>query len=224
MNKGKGRRILIIVTSHDRIEADHPTGLWFEEFAVPHGRFKSAGFDVTVASPLGGAAPVDPRSEPKEDARKMWADARRVLQNTVPIPTVNAADFDALFLPGGHGTMFDLPQNAVLREMIGEMAASGKIISAVCHGPAAFAGVTLRDGTPMVAGKTMTSFTDDEERAAGLDGKMPFMLETRMRELGARFVPRPNWSDHVECDGNLITGQNPQSSESVAAAVMAALR
>jgi putative intracellular protease/amidase len=213
-------KILIVVTSHDKIDEAHRTGLWLEEFAVPYNEFKRAGYEVTVASTKGGASPLDPSSD---KAEAEWAEARKVLQNTLPLSKVNAKDFDGIFMPGGHGTMFDLPDNTYLQKLIGDFAANGKIVAAVCHGPAALVNVTLPDGAPLVSGKTITAFTDDEERASKLDHLMPFLLETRLKDQGADFVVEPNWSDHVERDGKLITGQNPQSSLSVAKAVIEAL-
>ena len=128
--------------------------------------------------------------------------------------------FDVIFLPGGHGTMFDLPDNQKLQELLRDFYEGDKIVAAVCHGPAGLVGATLSNGQPLVAGKTVTSFTDDEERATALDRFMPFLLETRLRELGANFVTASNWSNHVEIDGKLITGQNSQSTISVAKEVI----
>jgi putative intracellular protease/amidase len=217
------RRILMVVTGHDRIDDEHRTGIWFEEFAVPYQAFKEQGWQITVASPRGGSVPVDPRSEPKEEEAQKYAEARAQLQNTRPLAGLNAADYDAIFLPGGHGVMFDLAEDTTLHRLLGDFEGQGKVIAAVCHGPAGLVGARRADGQPLVAGKTITAFTDEEERATGLDKFMPFLLETRLRELGANFVTRPNWSDHVERDGRLITGQNPQSSASIARAVIEAL-
>ncbi len=218
------KRILIVVTSHDHIDAAHPTGLWFEEFAIPYKQFISQGFEITIASPRGGSVPIDPRSEPKPEEVEQTAQARSVLRQTQTLSEVRATNFDAIFLPGGHGTMFDLPENTTLQHLLGDFANADKVIAAVCHGPAGLVGARLANGTPLVAGKTITAFTDNEERAAELDHSMPFLLESRLRELGGRFVVQPNWSDHVERDGKLITGQNPQSSGSVARAVIEALQ
>jgi putative intracellular protease/amidase len=217
------RRILMVVTGHNRIDDEHRTGIWFEEFAVPYQAFKEQGWQITVASPRGGSVPVDPRSEPKEEEAQKYAEARAQLQNTRPLAGLNAADYDAIFLPGGHGVMFDLTEDTTLHRLLGDFESQGKVIAAVCHGPAGLVGARRADGQPLVAGKTITAFTDEEERATGLDKFMPFLLETRLRELGANFVTRPNWSDHVERDGLLITGQNPQSSASIARAVIEAL-
>lgn len=216
-------KILIVVTSHSRIDDEHLTGLWLEEFATPYNEFRANGHEIVVASPQGGAAPIDPRSVATLEQASDWAEASARLQNTLPLNAVSSQDFAAIFLPGGHGTMFDLPENPELAQLLSEFAEQGKIIAAVCHGPAGLVNAKLADGTPLVAGKTITAFTNEEERAAQMDALMPFLLEDRLRELGGQFVVTPNWSDHVEQAGQLITGQNPQSSQSVARAIHNAL-
>ncbi len=217
-------RILMVVTSHDHIvDSTHPTGVWFEEFAIPYLAFHTQGALVTVASPRGGSVPIDPRSETNVVWDESLTAVSLALQNTLALEQVPAEGFDAIFLPGGHGTMFDLPGNIFLQKILADFASANKVIGAACHGPAGFVGVHLANGKPLVAGKIITAFTNEEERAAGLDALMPFLLETRLRELGGYVVVRPNWEDHVECDGKLITGQNPQSSRSVAQAVIDAL-
>lgn len=216
-------KVLMVVTSHDNIEQTQPTGLWLEEFAVPYNEFRANGIQVVVASIQGGRAPVDPRSKPTPQQEKLWGDAITALSNTMPIAAASPMDYDAVFLPGGHGTMFDLPRSTHLTNILEQMAAD-KIVAAVCHGPAAFVTAPGTDRKSIVSGKTITSFTDAEELAAGMETKMPFLLESTLRRLGAKFVAKPNWSDHVEIDGNLITGQNPQSSLSTARAVIVALR
>ncbi|GMA51246.1 hypothetical protein GCM10025857_26030 [Alicyclobacillus contaminans] len=216
------KAVLMVVTSADKIDDTLRTGLWLSEFAEPYTEFVAQGYRVTVASIKGGSAPIDPRSLDNE-TEKRWPDAIAVLKDTVPITQVRAEDFDAIFLPGGHGTMFDLPTNPELQSLIRQFAETGKVIAAVCHGPAGLVGVTLTNGEPLVKGKRVTSFTNDEERAVQLDDKVPFLLEDRLRELGAAFIGQPLWSDHVVQDGNLITGQNPQSGISTAKAVIKAL-
>jgi putative intracellular protease/amidase len=135
----------------------------------------------------------------------------------------DAEGFDAVFLPGGHGTMFDFPDNETLQYVIQQFAENHKVVSAVCHGPAGLVNVTLKDGTPLVKGKVVTAFTDEEEREMELDRHMPFLLESKLREKGADFQTGPKWTDHSVRDGNLITGQNPQSSKSTAEKVVEAL-
>jgi len=217
-----GRRVLMVVTNHPEITHDHPTGIWLPEFTEPYTLFCQAGYDVTVASLQGGRAPIDPRSLP-ETADEETSVAMKELENTLPLRDVDTAQFDAIFLPGGHGTMYDLPASGELASVLRSFYESGRVIAAVCHGPAGLLGATLADGSPLVRGKRVTGFTNEEERAVGLDTLMPFLLEDRLRELGAIFVGAPPWSDHIERDGLLITGQNPQSSVSAARAVIEAL-
>lgn len=216
-------KILIIVTGHSEIDAQHPTGLWYDEYAAPYAAFRREGFDVVTASLRGGATPVDPRSLEgvKADDAVMHA-----LENTVTLQQAgDAYQYDAVFLPGGHGTMFDLAKSQPLKALVSELDAQGKIVAAVCHGPAAFVDA-IRAAQPrtLVDGRRITCFTDAEERATKLDALMPFLLASKLRSQGANVVEGPDWSDHVEVDGNWVTGQNPQSSESAARAVIEALR
>ncbi|UPT60250.1 type 1 glutamine amidotransferase domain-containing protein [Geobacillus thermoleovorans] len=215
------KRVLMVVTNHTTITHDHKTGLWLEEFAVPYLVFKEKGYDVKVASIQGGEVPLDPRSINEKDPS--WAEAEAVLKNTTRLSKDDAHGFDAIFLPGGHGTMFDFPDNETLQYVLQQFAEDGRIIAAVCHGPSGLVNATYKDGTPIVKGKTITSFTDEEEREVGLDVHMPFLLESTLRLRGANFVRGEKWTDFSVRDGNLITGQNPQSSRSTAEKVVAAL-
>ncbi len=216
-------KVLMVVTSHDKIDAQHLTGLWLEEFAVPYLAFRQVGYEVTVASTRGGAVPLDPNSKPTPEQERAWAEASQVLQKTLPLAQVDATPYDAVFLPGGHGTMFDLPDNSDLQKILTAYQQEGKIIAAVCHGPAGFVHAKRQDGQPLVAGRRITAFTDAEEREVKLDKAMPFLLESTLRAEGAELKVAPNWADHIEEDGNLITGQNPQSSGSTAQAVIRAI-
>lgn len=216
------KNILMIVTNHDQIDAEHPTGLWFEEFAVPYQLFREKGYVVTVASLKGGQTPIDPRSLPDAEQAEAHAEALQALKETQPLSSVNAENYDAVFFPGGHGTMYDLPSPEIGR-IVSQFADAEKVVAAVCHGPAALVEAKNSDGTPLVQGRKVTGFTNAEEQAVELDKLMPFLLESRLRELGAEFDAASNWSDHVIVDGKLITGQNPQSSGSAAKAVIEAL-
>lgn len=215
------RNVLMVVTSHDRIAPDHPTGIWLSEFTEPYDLFRAAGYNIAVASVRGGAAPVDPRSLPAEGSAPPGV--RAALEKTLPLRDVDVAAYDAVFLPGGHGTMYDLPESEELAHLLAFFYETSRIIAAVCYGPAGLIGARLSDGSPLVRGKRLTAFTNEEEKETGLDRFMPFLLEDRLRSLGAAFVPAPKWSDHVERDGFLITGQNPQSSKSAAQAIIEAL-
>jgi putative intracellular protease/amidase len=216
-------KILFVVTSHGEIDSEHKTGLWLEEYTIPYDAFRAAGFEVVTASPHGGAAPVDPRSR---EGAKGSDEAQAALQDTrTLLEAGDAREYSAIFIPGGHGTMFDLAHYLPLQTLLSEFDAQGKIIAAVCHGPAAFVGA-IRAGEPktLVSGRTITCFTDSEERSAGLDTLMPFLLASKLREQGANVIEGDDWADHVEVDGTWITGQNPQSSASVAKAVIDALK
>lgn len=218
-------KVLVVTTSHDRFEGanPHPTGVWLEEFAVPYIELMKHGVELAIASPKGGEMPIDPRSAPTPELEQRWHTAIEAAKNTGKLAEMRSEDFDAIFIPGGHGPMFDLPENPDLQRLLQEFHAAGKIIAAVCHGPAGLVNATLADGTPLVKGKVLTSYTYSEEVAAKLDQEVPFILEHRLRELGAEFIPGKNKADHVEHDGNLITGQNPNSSSSIARTLVAAL-
>jgi len=217
--------VLMIVTSHDRIDETHPTGLWFEEFAVPYTKFRRAGYSVTVTSPRGGDTPIDPNSLEGYQATPEDEEAKAALRGTRRLDAgITADDFDAVFLPGGHGTMFDLPDNPEVQRLIREFAQADKVIASVCHGPACLVGVMIGENVPFVRGRRVTAFTDSEERAVQLDQAMPFLLEQRLREQGAEFATAADWADNIVVDGKLVTGQNPQSSGSAADAVIGLLR
>lgn len=217
------KKILMIVTSCGESTSGKKTGIWLEEYAIPYLLFKTAGLDVTVASVKGGEAPLDPRSVPDGGADKQWDDVVSILKSTLSVDSINPTEYDAVFFPGGHGTMFDLPNNATIASILEHFYINRKTIAAVCHGPACFIGATVGEGKPLVSGHTITAFTNEEEVAAGLDKEMPFLLETALVKEQANFQKASEWSDHIETDALLITGQNPQSSESVAQAVINSL-
>lgn len=218
-------KILIVTTSHDRFEGanPHPTGVWLEEFALPYLEFAANGVEMTIASPKGGAMPIDPRSLPTPAQETAWHSAIAASQQTIELSAVNSTEFDAIFLPGGHGPMFDLPDNRDLQQLLREFHEAGKIVAAVCHGSVGLVGATLSDGTPLVKDRVLTAYTYSEEVAAKLDKEVPFILEQRLRELGAIFRAGENKANHIERDGNLITGQNPASSASIAREIVTAL-
>lgn len=216
------RHILMVVTSADRLLNGEPTGLWLEEFAIPYKIFTDAGCRVRVASPEGGVTPLDPRS--LAESRPEWEPARLALDDTELLDAhFSARDFDAIFLPGGHGAVFDLPGHPVLGRLLGEFEAQGKIWSAVCHGPSAFVGALRQDGLPLVEGRQLTAFSDAEEISMGLEDAVPFLLESTLRELGALVEVGESFAPHVVRDCNLVTGQNPASSELAARRVLEAL-
>lgn len=224
-------RILMIVTANDRMgDSDAPTGIWAEELAVPYYALTDAGAEVVLASPAGGRAPIDPRSiKPRGEnnavIERFLADAalQALIANTPCAADFDASTFDAVFFPGGHGTMWDLPVDAGVQRAVERAWSSGGLVASVCHGAAGLVSARLPDGTPLVKGRRVNSFTDAEEVAVGLDKVVPFMLESRLRELGAHFEGAADWQPFAIRDGQLITGQNPQSSALVAEKLLAAL-
>lgn len=217
-------RALFVTTSANQLAPDHPTGLWLEEFAVPYMAAVEAGIAVTVASPRGGAVPLDPKTEPNEKQQKEWAPALASLRSSVTLDAVKDQTFDAVFIPGGHGPMVDLANDATLHALVARHDAAGKLIAAVCHGPAALVNAKTATGQPFLKGRRATGFTDTEERLVGLHDVVPFLLEDSMKSAGADFHSAllPMLS-HVEHDGNLLTGQNPHSSAALAKRMVEAL-
>jgi putative intracellular protease/amidase len=225
-------KILIVTTSHNRLgDTGQPTGLWLEELATPYYMLTDAGAEVTLASIKGGAIPIDPKSREPDggvpaSVERFLTDPKAVAaaKATRNIAEINAASYDAIFLPGGHGTMWDLPQSGALARAVGSAIEAGRIVAAVCHGPAGFVSAKSTGGHPAVEGKRVSAFTDSEEKAAGLKDVVPFLLETRLRALGAQFEKGPDFQPFAVRDGNLITVQNPASSEKVAELVLEALK
>lgn len=224
-------RVLMIVTSNARMgDTGKPTGLWAEELASPYYVLADAGVDVTLASPAGGAAPIDPgsvkpRGESDAVVERFLSDGglQAKLAQTPKASAFDGAQFDAIFFPGGHGTMWDLPSDAGVTQAVGRAFAAGKWIASVCHGAAGLVTARRPDGQSVVRGLRVNSFTDEEERAVGLQTVVPFLLESRLRELGGRFEGGAPWQPFAIRDGLLITGQNPQSSHRVAALLLEAL-
>ncbi len=226
-------RILMIATSADRMTpGTEPTGVWLEELTTPYYAFRDAGAQVTLASIKGGAIPVDLRSvnaDGENDAsveRYLKDEAlKSEVANTPSFASIVDADaFDAVFLPGGHGTMFDYPGSEELARLVERFDREGRIVAAVCHGPAGLVSAKKPDGTPFVAGRRVAAFTDSEERAVGLEQAVPFLLETRMKELGANHEAGPDFQPFALRDGNLVTGQNPASATRTAELVLEALK
>jgi putative intracellular protease/amidase len=216
--------VLIVTTSCNMLAPDHPTGLWLEEFAVPFTAFSEAGASIRVVSPKGGAVPIDPKTAPTEKDREKWPAALQALTSTGRLAEVAADRFDAVFIPGGHGPMMDLVNDQELQRLLAAFDRDGKMVAAVCHGPAALLNVRNAAGEPLVKGRKVTGFTNVEERLVMLHSVVPFLLEDALKERGANFESAllPFFC-HVVRDDNLITGQNPASSTKIAEELLAAL-
>lgn len=201
----------------------HPTGYWAEELLTPYRRFTDAGHDVTVATP-GGVVPTPDAGSLGDDPELASALAAiPELATPVDLADVDPSAFDAVFYPGGHGPMEDLATDVASGIVITTTLDAGRPLGVVCHGAAALLAATREDGTSGVAGRRVTAFSDAEERQAGLADRAPFLVESRLREVGADVDVADAWSDHVVVDGALVSGQNPQSSGSVADALLARL-
>jgi putative intracellular protease/amidase len=221
-------KILMVLTSHDQLgTTGRKTGFWLEEFAAPYYVFKDANAEITIASPKGGQPPLDPKSdEPDfqtEATRRFKTDsaAQAALANSLKLADVSADDFDAVFYPGGHGPLWDLTGDRDSIALIETMFEAGKTVAAVCHAPAVLRLTEAADGSPLVEGKAVTGFSNSEEATVELTDVVPFLLEHELQMLGANYSKSSDWHPYVVTDGNLITGQNPASSEAVAQALLA---
>ena len=224
------KKVLIVLTSHDKLgDTGAKTGFWLEEFAAPYYALKDAGVVLTLASPLGGQPPIDPKSDDAGSQTeatlrfKTDTSAQGLLASTLKLKDVSAADFDAVFYPGGHGPLWDLAEDATSIALIETMLKAGKPVAAVCHAPGVLRHPKGADGQSVVKGKKVTGFTNTEEEAAGLTAVVPFLVEDMLTQNGGVYSKAADWHPHVETDGLLITGQNPASSEPVAKALLAAL-
>lgn len=220
----------MILTSHDKLgNTGEKTGFWLEEFASPYYLFNDAGIELTLASPLGGQPPLDPKSNAPDfhtDATHRFGDdaeAQAILASTKKLSTVNASDFDTVFYPGGHGPLWDLVEDASSIALIETMLTAGKPVAAVCHAPAVFRHPKSVDGKSIVENKSVTGFSNTEEAAVGLTDIVPFLVEDMLVNNGANYSKGEDWNPYVLTDGLIITGQNPASSEPTAQALLDAL-
>ena len=223
-------KMLMVLTSHDKLgNTGEKTGFWLEEFAAPYYVFKDAGAEITLASPLGGQPPLDPRSDAPdfqtESTERFKADsaAQSLLASTHKLVEISSQDFDAVFYPGGHGPLWDLAEDVSSIALIEEMLTAGKPVATVCHAPAVLRNPKTSGGTPVVQGKKVTGFSNTEEEASGLTHVVPFLVEDMLEQNGANYSKGEDWQSHVVTDGMLITGQNPASSEPAAKALLAKL-
>jgi putative intracellular protease/amidase len=224
-------KVLIVLTSHSQLgNSGKKTGFWIEEFAAPYYIFFDAGATITLASPKGGQPPVDPQSKEPEnetaDTIRFRADdaLQHLLANTKKLADVDAADFDGVFYPGGHGPLWDLTNDTDSIRLIETFLKNNKPVAAVCHAPAVLLNVHDETDTPMLKGKSVTGFSNSEEEAVQLTDIVPFLLEDELQKKGAIYSSAADWSVHVMTDGLLITGQNPASSAAAAKVLLDMLK
>lgn len=223
------KRVLIVLTSHSELfGTGRKTGFWFEEMATPYYAFKQAGAEVTLTSLRGGHPPVDPKSDddaiPSVKRFKQDAAAMEQLRHTQPLARLKTELFDAVFLAGGHGALWDFADNGTLNALLQGMLEAKKPVAAVCHAPQALLALKNAQGLPLMQGRRVTAFTRAEEKAAGLDQAVPRYLDAEFKEQKATFSAAAPFQPHVVQDGLVITGQNPASSAAAAAALLKAMR
>lgn len=218
--------ILFVLTSHTvKGASGEPTGYYLSEVTHPLAQLDSAGFAVEFASIAGGEPPVDGLNMCDPVNARYWNDEnfRAATRRTRRVSDINADHYSGVFFAGGHGTMWDFPDNPHVQRIARDVYEAGGLVAAVCHGPSALVNVKLSDDSYLVSGKHVAAFTDDEERAVKLDHVVPFLLASKLQERGALHRHATNWTAQVVVDGRLITGQNPQSANGVGAALREAL-
>ena len=225
------KKVLFVLTSHEDLgNTGHKTGFWIEEFAAPYYLLKDKGVEITIASPKGGQPPIDPNSAAENaatDATKRFdndAATQAILAKTLILADVKEADYDAVFYPGGHGPLWDLSEDKNSIALIEAFYANNKPVAAVCHAPAVFKNTKGADGKPLVNGKKVTGFTNSEEEAVQLTDIVPFLVEDMLQANGGIYSKIGDWEPYAVEDGNLITGQNPASSEKVAEILLEKLK
>lgn len=210
-------KILFVVTSHSAMgDTGRKTGYWLSEVTHPWSVLADR-FDIDVVSPQGGRPPVDGFDLSDPINRKYWdsPEWQDIMSRTKTPDQVTPSDYKAVFYAGGHGAMWDFPDNVRLAQIAAAIYEAGGYVAAVCHGPAGLLNIKLSDGTPLIQGKRLDSFTNEEERANGTADVVPFLLQSQLEQRGCIFDEMAPWSDHVVTDGRLVTGQNPQSALSL---------
>jgi putative intracellular protease/amidase len=213
------KKILMVLTSHDELgDTGKKTGFWVEEFAAPYYAFIDAGVEVTLATPKGGQAPIDPTSTLEDfqtSATERFdgdKEAQAKIATTVKLSSLNEAVFDGVFYPGGHGPLWDLTDNTDSITLIESFLKAGKAVATVCHASAALLNVKLASGEFAIKGKAVTGFTNSEEEAVQLTQVVPFLLEDELIKRGGEYQKAEDWHAFAVQDGLIITGQNPASS------------
>jgi putative intracellular protease/amidase len=227
----KMKNVLFVLTSHEDLGTTGlKTGFWIEEFAAPYYLLKDKGIEITLASPKGGQAPIDPKSNEPDFQTPATVrfnedkDTQEILSKTIKLETVKQTDYDAVFYPGGHGPLWDLAEDKNSIALIEDFYQNNKPVAAVCHAPAIFKHTKNADGTPLVHGKKVTGFTNGEEEAVQLTSVVPFLVEDMLKSNGGIYSKKADWNPYAVEDGLLITGQNPASSELVAELLLEKLK
>ncbi|ARV58596.1 type 1 glutamine amidotransferase domain-containing protein [Nostocales cyanobacterium HT-58-2] len=212
-------KVLIVLTSHDKLgSTDKATGFYLSEVSHPVAVFHRSGLTVHYMSPKGGKAPMTgvDLSDPLNQAFLDNPENVAQVENTLRPDQIDPTQFNAIFYAGGHGTMWDFPNNAEIATIAAAIYEQGGVVGAVCHGPAGLVNLKLSDGKYLVTGKNVACFTNEEEAAVGLSEVVPFLLASTLIERGATHTKVANFQKHVIVSDRLVTGQNPASATGVA--------
>lgn len=221
------KKVLFVITSNGKLgNTGKPTGYWASEVSHPWKAIKDAGFEIDFVSPKGGKCPVEGEDLSDPIEKEFLADTQyqQKINASLSPDKVNPSDYCAIFFAGGHGVMWDFPDNTAIQKITSDIYEKGGIVGAVCHGPAGLVNVKLPSGKYLVDGKKINCFTDSEERAVKLQDVVPFLLESKLRERGAKFECSDNFQSHVVVNDRVITGQNPMSAYAVGLAIVTALQ
>ncbi len=211
--------VLMVLTSHAELgDTGKPTGFFLGELTHPLEVFEKAGIPAEFASIKGGEPPVDGLDLEDGVNARYWNDPefRAKLAATKKLSEIDPSDYAGVYFSGGHGTMWDFPDDEAVQKTAREIYEAGAPVGAVCHGPAALVNVKLSDGSYLVQGKEVSAFTNEEEDKVGLTEVVPFLLASKLEERGAKHQPAPNFEKQVVASGKLVTGQNPASAAGVA--------
>ena len=218
-------KVLFVVSSHGSLgDSGRPTGYYLSEVTHPWSVLGEA-FDIDVVSPKGGRPPVDGFDLKDPINRRFWDSPvwQDIMSTTLTPDKVDPNQYRAVFFAGGHGAMFDFPDNVGLQKIVTTIYENGGVVGAVCHGPAGLINVRLSDGSPLIKGKKFDCFTNEEEKENGTVPYMPYLLQSELTEKGGIFEGATPWTDHVVEDNRVITGQNPMSALSVGKTILKAL-
>ncbi|MCW1963806.1 type 1 glutamine amidotransferase domain-containing protein [Chryseobacterium viscerum] len=222
-SKNMKKKILFVVTSHDKKgSTGEDTGYYLGEVSHPWEVLHKAGYEIDFVSPKGGTPPVDGFDLTDPVNKEFWENQeyKNKIDHSMTPSQVNPKEYSTIFYAGGHGAMWDFADNKELADIASKIYENGGIVSAVCHGPAGLVNIKLNNGKYLVDGKKINAFTNEEESEVKLTDVVPFLLENKLKERGAKFEKSGLWQNHVVTDQRVITGQNPQSAKSVGEAIV----
>lgn len=226
-SKNMKKKILFVVTSHDKKgDTGQETGYYLGEVSHPWEVLHKAGYEIDFVSPKGGTPPVDGFDLKDPVNKEFWENKeyKNKIDHSLQPSQVNPNDYSTIFYAGGHGAMWDFADNTELAAIASKIYENGGIVAGVCHGPAGLVNIKLNNGKYLVDGKKINAFTNEEESEVKLTNVVPFLLEDKLKERGAKFEKSGLWQNHVVTDQRVITGQNPQSAKSVGEAILKELK